>query len=206
MRSVLLSGKPEKLPTFSPGADERKIFMGMFEKLKDWLMPPEIEEDYEEEEEEQAAQKSAKKVEAKTTRLKEEVAEAVAVNASPSNSVTSRSRFTTDSVRNFNVEQSVRANKPSDFTYKKAGAPSLNVEVYAPKNFDQVRSIGDQLKRKNAVVVNYEMLGMPEQRRICDFLNGLIYVLDGDVKRVSNNIVLYVPAGVDVTEAITVAG
>ncbi|MBR3624135.1 MAG: cell division protein SepF [Selenomonadaceae bacterium] len=182
--------------------------MGMFEKLKDWLMPPEIEEEYEEEEEEKAAQKPAKKVEAKTARIREEAVEAVAVNASPSNSVASRSRFTTTSVRDFNVEQSASAGNLSNFTYKnkKTNAPSLNVEVYAPKNFDQVRSIGDQLKRKNAVVVNYEMLGIPDQRRICDFLNGLIYVLDGDVKRISNNIVLYVPEGVTVSEAMTIAG
>ena len=46
---------------------------------------------------------------------------------------------------------------------------------------------------------------MEEQRRICDFVNGVCYVLDGCAKRISEQIVLYVPEGVDVDEAMSVA-
>ena len=83
--------------------------------------------------------------------------------------------------------------------------PELKVQIYAPRNFDQVTAIADDLKVGKACVVNYEKIEADEQRRICDFVNGVCYVLDGCAKRVSGQIVLYVPNGVDVTEAMTVA-
>lgn len=83
--------------------------------------------------------------------------------------------------------------------------PALKVQIYAPRNFDQVTAIADDLKAGKACVVNYEKVETEEQRRICDFVNGVCYVLDGCAKRISAQIVLYVPEGVDVAEAMTVA-
>ena len=77
----------------------------------------------------------------------------------------------------------------------------LNVHVYAPSNFDQVTQIADDIRSGKGAVVNYEKLEGLEQRRICDFLNGACYVLDATPKRVSSCIVLYVPKGVEITEA-----
>ncbi|WP_432648473.1 cell division protein SepF, partial [Mitsuokella sp.] len=44
-----------------------------------------------------------------------------------------------------------------------------------------------------------------EQRRICDFVNGACYIVDGCAKRISEQIVLYAPEGVDVAEAMPAA-
>lgn len=84
-------------------------------------------------------------------------------------------------------------------------APKLNVQIYTPKSFDEVVGIADDLRDKNAVVVNYERVDTDLQRRICDFINGCCYVTDGGVKRVCGTIVLYVPEGVNVAEAMSVA-
>lgn len=81
----------------------------------------------------------------------------------------------------------------------------LKVQIYAPTHFDQVTGIADDLKAGKGCVVNYERVEAAEQRRICDFVNGVCYVLDGTAKRVSSQIVLYVPQGVDVAEAMSVA-
>lgn len=83
--------------------------------------------------------------------------------------------------------------------------PQLKMQIFAPKNFDQVTAIADDLKAGKACVVNYEQIEALEQRRICDFVNGVCYVLDGSAKRISNQIMLYVPNGVDVAEAMTLA-
>ena len=82
--------------------------------------------------------------------------------------------------------------------------PKLKVHIYAPRNFDQVAAIADDLRAGKACVVNYERVENSEQRRICDFVNGTCYVLDGCAKRISDQIVLYVPRGVDVSEAMSV--
>lgn len=173
--------------------------MAIFEKLKDWLMPPE-EDEYEEEISE-VVEKKANKVE--TLRSVNEKEEKIAVNGTVPK-YTSNSRFanTTPSM-DFNAES---LNERPKFKLHTANTPSLKMEVHVPQNFDHVRAIGDELKKKNAVIVNYEMLGVHDQIRICDFLNGLTYVLDGDVKRISSHIVLYVPDGVDISDmALAVA-
>lgn len=77
----------------------------------------------------------------------------------------------------------------------------LNIGVYAPRDFDQVCQIASDIREGKAAIVNYEQLEAEEQRRICDFLNGTCYVLDGCPRRVSQSMVLYVPDGVDVEDA-----
>ena len=71
--------------------------------------------------------------------------------------------------------------------------PELRVQIYVPENFDQVTDIADNLKAGNAA---------EEQRRICDFVNGACYIVNGCAKRISEQIVLYAPEGVDVAEAM----
>lgn len=78
--------------------------------------------------------------------------------------------------------------------------PELKVQIYVPSKFDQVADIADDLKAKHAAIVNYERVDEAEQRRICDFINGVCYVEDGEARRISNTMVLYVPAGVNVIE------
>jgi len=84
-------------------------------------------------------------------------------------------------------------------------APQLKVRVYVPSDFEQVTAIADDLRAKKAVIVNYEKVEAEQQCRICDFINGSCYVTDGGAKRISDYIVLYVPEGVNVSEAMSVA-
>ena len=76
-----------------------------------------------------------------------------------------------------------------------------------PRQLDghPVTAIADDLRAKKAVIVNYEKVEAEQQRRICDFINGSCYVTDGGAKRISDYIVLYVPEGVNVSEAMSVA-
>ena len=76
------------------------------------------------------------------------------------------------------------------------------IKLYVPTDFEQVTAVADDIKGKRAVVINYEKVDLAEQRRICDFVNGVCYVTNGDAKRISSNIVLYVPDGVDAEEAM----
>lgn len=48
--------------------------------------------------------------------------------------------------------------------------------------------------------MNYEKVDFAEQRRICDFVNGVCYVMEGEARRISETMVLYVPDGVSVAE------
>lgn len=80
----------------------------------------------------------------------------------------------------------------------------MKIQIYVPQNFDSVSEIADALKSKRSAIVNYERVDLAEQRRICDFLNGVCYVQDGEVRRITATMVLYVPDGVEIDEAKSV--
>lgn len=76
--------------------------------------------------------------------------------------------------------------------------PNLNILVFEPSSFNDTKAAADSLKASKTILMNYEKLEYSEQIRICDFMNGACYVLDGSVKRISANMVLYVPSGVSI--------
>ena len=76
-------------------------------------------------------------------------------------------------------------------------SPEFSVKIYHSANGSQVCAIADDILSNKAAVVNYEQLEDAEQRRICDFINGVCYASDGSVRMISDRIFLYVPAGIN---------
>lgn len=72
------------------------------------------------------------------------------------------------------------------------------VKIYVPKCFDDAQIIADNLKQGKMAVVNYVDIDLQEQIRICDFLNGSIYVLQGLARRINDTMVIYVPQGIKI--------
>ncbi|WP_196599235.1 cell division protein SepF [Pectinatus frisingensis] len=87
---------------------------------------------------------------------------------------------------------SVRKNKSTD----------MQILVFKLNSFDEVKSVADELKQKRATLVNYEKVDVETQKRICDFINGVCYVLNGEVKRISSTMVLYVPENITIGNGI----
>ena len=76
-------------------------------------------------------------------------------------------------------------------------SPEFSVKIYHSINGSQVCAVADDILSRKAAVVNYEELEDAEQRRICDFINGVCYASDGSVRMISDRIFLYVPAGIN---------
>ena len=74
----------------------------------------------------------------------------------------------------------------------------FKVVVIKPATFDDAKEIADHLKDRKPVVVNLELLEKDVAHKIFDFLSGAIYVLDGGIQRVSNNIYLIAPYNVTI--------
>ena len=172
------------------------VIKDKIKQLQDLLMPIEYVDEFEEEFAEE--QKSSQKKTASAAQERVESYEEEVKVANGGSYHVSRPKYTTGSY------QSQEKSRPQ-LTVHTTKKMALKVQIYAPNNFDQVTAIADDLKAGKACVVNYEKIEAAEQRRICDFVNGVCYVLDGCAKRVTGQIVLYVPAGVDVAEAMTVA-
>ena len=77
----------------------------------------------------------------------------------------------------------------------------LQVVIVRPERFDEVAEIADQLIDKNTVVLNLEQTGKDISRRIVDFLSGVAYAHNGQLKRIANNTYIITPFNVGLTGA-----
>lgn len=75
-----------------------------------------------------------------------------------------------------------------------------NVVVYEPRTPEDVQTLIDFLKRREPAIVNLDSVtDTVIAQRILDFTSGAIYALNGSVHRISSNIFLLSPEGVEIT-------
>ena len=80
-----------------------------------------------------------------------------------------------------------------------SGTASLELKVVRPKEFDSVPQIADHLLNRRTVVLNLEETNKETARRVIDFLSGVAYSLDGQLKKVASNTYVITPPNVDVS-------
>lgn len=175
------------------------IVMDWFKKFMDTIMP--IEDSPEEE------VVAEKKVEAKTTTAQEPIAMPSQTQTQAQSLVeTMAARRTavgggvnsTVNVNSANYTASKDTNSRPNFKIIKA--PEFVMKVYQPADYSNINSIADDILAHKAAVVNYEFVHAEEQRRICDYIDGVCYAVDGTVTKISEKIFLYVPAGISTSD------
>ena len=74
----------------------------------------------------------------------------------------------------------------------------MQVVLVKPDRFEDVTSIADHLNAKKTVVLNLEAANRDVSRRIIDFLSGVAYANNGNIRKVANSTFIIVPTDVDV--------
>lgn len=74
----------------------------------------------------------------------------------------------------------------------------LKVVIMKPEAFEDAQDICEHLKNKKPTIVNLEDIEKESAQRIVDFLCGAVYALDGNIQKVSNNILVIAPYNVDI--------
>ena len=74
----------------------------------------------------------------------------------------------------------------------------LQVVLSKPEKFDEALGIADNLNEKRTVVLNLESVSKDVARRLIDFLTGVAYANNGQIKRVANSTFIITPYNVDV--------
>ena len=86
-------------------------------------------------------------------------------------------------------------------------ADNLNVEpmkhgnqvvLVKPERFDDAVGVADHLNAKRTVVLNLESANKDIARRILDFLSGVAYANDGQIKKVANCTFIIIPYNVGI--------
>ena len=75
---------------------------------------------------------------------------------------------------------------------------AVSLKLMAPKDFGEAKKVADCLLAGSSVVLNIENLGGHEIVRFMDFLMGVIYVINGNMKHVSKTTVIATPNNVGV--------
>ena len=81
----------------------------------------------------------------------------------------------------------------------KTGSNALELKICKPQSFSEVGTIADHLLNRCTVVLNLETTSKESARRIVDFLNGVAYSIDGQIKPVANNTFVLTPKSVSVS-------
>lgn len=72
----------------------------------------------------------------------------------------------------------------------------LQVVLVKPERFDDASAVADHLNAKRTVVLNLESSNKDVARRILDFLSGVAYANNGQIKKVANCTYIITPYNV----------
>ena len=85
--------------------------------------------------------------------------------------------------------------------YEKPGAEinaNTNIVLFEPRNFDEAEEIGMHIKKNRACCVNLHRMPSEYRQRIIDFLSGVVFGVDGSIKKIGDNVILCSPKNLQV--------
>ena len=95
-------------------------------------------------------------------------------------------------------------NEVNDYEIKETAKKSTNKDIknktilVEPRALSEAQQIADYLKTNNQVVVNFKRVTSDVSKRIMDFLNGIIYAIEGTMQKLGPGIVICAPKGFEI--------
>jgi len=72
------------------------------------------------------------------------------------------------------------------------------VQVLTPHSFQEVKEIGENLRREQPIIINLQETQQDISRRIVDFASGVCFALGGQMERVADLVYLLAPPDVEI--------
>ena len=108
---------------------------------------------------------------------------------------------TYEEVTPMNVERHEEIKKPVTPIVADTGSDAnIELKVVRPASYEEVSDIADHLLDGCTVVLNLELLDNVQTIRMLDFLNGVTYANDGEIKNVAKSTYIITPHNVDVSD------
>ena len=77
---------------------------------------------------------------------------------------------------------------------KEQRKPSGSTNIIRPESFLDVEKIAEELLKGKSIIVDLTSTSITEAKRICDFLNGVTYAINGQVKKIAKLVYLFSPS------------
>ncbi|KNF08721.1 hypothetical protein CLPU_5c00280 [Gottschalkia purinilytica] len=75
---------------------------------------------------------------------------------------------------------------------------NIKLVVYEPEKFEEVTKMVEDLKIRKLIVLNLEEIEAEIKKQIFNFINGAVYALEGNIKKVSKDIFVVAPSNVEI--------
>lgn len=75
------------------------------------------------------------------------------------------------------------------------------ISVVEPRAYNEAMTIAKRVGQGEVVLINFQSLDEMRARRVVDFLTGAVFMIDGDIKRVGNEMFLCTPTNVEITNS-----
>ena len=93
------------------------------------------------------------------------------------------------------------ANQPAREANEAEDSESVELKVIRPESYSEVSSVADNLLAGCTVVLNLEALDQAQILRMLDFLNGVTYCTEGEIKRVAQSTFIITPhSNIDISD------
>ncbi len=102
-----------------------------------------------------------------------------------------------DSYEDHSAREAAATNKRNKVVNINA-TTQLKVVLVKPERFEDASTVADHLNSKHTVVLNLESTNKEVSRRLVDFLSGVAYANNGQIKRVANSTFIITPYNVDI--------
>ena len=99
----------------------------------------------------------------------------------------------------FKSEEKHMAMNESKTTRNTGSSNAIELKVVRPESWEAALQIGHYLLDNCTVVLNLEATSKETARRIVDFLNGVAFAIEGEVKSVTNSTCIITPKNVSVS-------
>ncbi len=94
--------------------------------------------------------------------------------------------------------------EPEESDSRKTGSSiegsNIELKVVRPESFEEVSTVANYLIDGCTVVLNMEIMDRATTIRMLDFLNGVTYTMDGEIKNVAPATYIITPGGIDIRD------
>ncbi len=97
-----------------------------------------------------------------------------------------------ETTRSFNERRSSK-------TVPFSGTDNMQLVLVKPERFEDVTGIADHYCARKTIVLNLEKADRDLSRRIIDFMSGVAYAKNGNLRKAANNTFVIAPSDVDVS-------
>lgn len=75
------------------------------------------------------------------------------------------------------------------------------ISVVEPRAYNEAMTIAKRVGQGEVVLINFQSLDEMKARRVVDFLTGAVFMIDGDIKLVGNEMFLCTPTNVEISSS-----